>query len=367
MKKFKLFAQITKVDEVKREVSGLATAEVVDKVGEMFDYETSVPYFKEWSQEIAKATDGKSLGNVREMHKDSAVGKLVDIEFDDANKAIPITAKIVDEDAWQKCLQGVYTGFSIGGEFVKRWKDADAKAIRFTAKPYEISVVDNPCVPDAHFTAVKADGSQEMRKFQKSMYSVSDLAGVLNMAAYIAESLEDEAEWEGDDSPIPAQLKEWISEGVDILNDLTDEESAELLADLAADKALKAKEVVKTSAQPKPQEGEHSMKDEEILAKFAAVEAEAAENKKMIKTLQDENTKLAADLKKSTDELEQVAKTIEEVLAEPEEVKVIANAAVVSKADDSKKGEKKELKGIELTKELLKPENAKHVRAGTQF
>lgn len=159
----KLFAQLSKIDEARHEVWGIATAEVVDKEGEIFDYESSKPYFKSWSDEIAKATDGKSLGNVREMHAPSAVGKLVAIEFDDALKQVRVGAKIVDDGAWQKCTVGVYTGFSIGGSYVKTWKAGDFT--RFTANPVEISVVDNPCVPGAHFTAVKTDGSSEVRKF----------------------------------------------------------------------------------------------------------------------------------------------------------------------------------------------------------
>lgn len=163
MKSMNLFAQIAKIDESKHEVWGVATAEIVDKEGEIFDYDSSKPYFKNWSDQIAKATDGKSLGNVREMHVPSAVGKLVAIAFDDDLKQIRVGARIVDSVAWQKCMLGVYTGFSIGGAYVDAWKDGEY--VRFTANPVEISVVDNPCVPGAHFTAVKADGTCEVRKF----------------------------------------------------------------------------------------------------------------------------------------------------------------------------------------------------------
>jgi hypothetical protein len=163
MKKIELFAALTKLDEAKREVWGLATAEVIDKDGEIFDYASSKPLFEDWSREIATATAGKSLGNVREMHQASAVGKLVEIVFDDATKTIGVGAKIVDDAAWQKCEEGVYTGFSIGGRYVNVWPDGEC--IRFTAQPCEISVVDNPAVPNAHFTALKADGTVELRKF----------------------------------------------------------------------------------------------------------------------------------------------------------------------------------------------------------
>jgi hypothetical protein len=174
-KTLQLFALLTKIDETKREVSGLATAEIVDKEGELFDYESSKPYFKAWTDEMAKATDGKSLGNVREMHQPSAVGKLTGIAFDDELKQISVTARIVDDLAWQKCIQGVYTGFSIGGAYVKVWRDGEFT--RYTANPAEISVVDNPCNPGSHFTAVKLDGTIEVRKFaEKSRASLAATA-----------------------------------------------------------------------------------------------------------------------------------------------------------------------------------------------
>jgi hypothetical protein len=176
-----LFAQIAKIDESKHEVWGIATAEVVDKEGEIFDYQSSKPYFKRWSDEIAKATEGKSLGNVREMHEPSAVGKLVAIDFDDELKQIRVGARIVDSAAWQKCTLGVYTGFSIGGSYVKAWRDGEF--VRFTANPAEISVVDNPCVPGAHFTAVKVDGTCEVRKFNPAAAPARVSNGVSKIGA----------------------------------------------------------------------------------------------------------------------------------------------------------------------------------------
>lgn len=253
MKNLKLFAQLAKIDEGRREVWGIATAEVVDKDGEIFDYESSKPYFKAWSAEIEKATDGKSLGNVREMHTSSAVGKLISLTFDDEQKRIQVGAKIVDDAAWKKCTDGVYTGFSIGGCYVKAWKDGEFT--RFTADPAEISVVDNPCVPAAHFTAIKIDGTSEIRKFRttmpgessgsnhmhkdkyrlnKDMYSVSNLAALLQSAVALQQQAGQEAEVEGDGSPIPAELKQWIQDGAAILTRMTEEEVAELTAALDA-------------------------------------------------------------------------------------------------------------------------------------
>ena len=78
MSKAKLFLPITKVDVAKRLVYGQATAEVVDKADEIMDYAGTKPLFEEWSGAIAKATDGKSVGNVRAMHGKVAAGKLTD-------------------------------------------------------------------------------------------------------------------------------------------------------------------------------------------------------------------------------------------------------------------------------------------------
>lgn len=150
---------IYKVDEERRLVIGRAAQEVPDRAGEIMDYDTAKPAFEKWSQETFEASGGKSYGNVRAMHGNVAAGRLEAIEFDDATKAIDVTAKIVDDNEWQKVLEGVYTGFSMGGKYVKRWKD-DTGLTRYTPSVAEISIVDRPCVPTAQFAElVKTDGT----------------------------------------------------------------------------------------------------------------------------------------------------------------------------------------------------------------
>lgn len=168
----KVFAKLTKVDEEKRLVYGRAVDETPDRSGEVFDYESSVPYFKSWSEEVSKASDGASVGNLRAMHGKVAAGKLTDIQFNDSDKAIDVVAKVVDDNEWKKVLEGVYTGFSIGGAYVgkpKVEKAADGTEVkRYTAKPSELSLVDRPCVPSANFFQVqKADGTTVDVEFQK--------------------------------------------------------------------------------------------------------------------------------------------------------------------------------------------------------
>jgi hypothetical protein len=159
-----LFLPLAKVDLDRRLVTGVATAETPDRSGEIFDYASSKPYFEKWSAEAAAATGGKSFGAVRAMHTPIAAGKLTDIAFDDDAKRITVVAKIVDDDQWRKVQEGVYTGFSQGGRYVKRWADGDSGLTRYTADPHEISLVDLPCVPDATFDVVK-DGMVEKRSF----------------------------------------------------------------------------------------------------------------------------------------------------------------------------------------------------------
>jgi hypothetical protein len=164
-----LFARITKIDESTRTVTGRAVQEILDRDGEIFDYASSVPNFQKWSAEVFADSGGKSFGNVRSMHGNVAAGKLTDIEFNDAEKAIDVSAKIVDDGEWEKCLQGVHTGFSIGGKYARKWSEIqDGKIIqRYTAVPAEVSLVDRPCVPTAKFFEVhKRDGSIERRAFQ---------------------------------------------------------------------------------------------------------------------------------------------------------------------------------------------------------
>ena len=118
-----LFLPLTKVDIDRPLIQGVATAEAPDRAGEICDYASTKPYFEAWSAEALKASGGKSLGAVRAMHGRVAAGKLTDIAFDDDEKRILVSAQIVDDDEWRKVQEGVYTGFSQGGRYVKRWPD----------------------------------------------------------------------------------------------------------------------------------------------------------------------------------------------------------------------------------------------------
>jgi hypothetical protein len=217
-----LFIPITKVDVAKRLVYGTLTEEVPDKAGEILDYASARPAFETWSQQFEDASGGKSLGNVRAMHGRVAAGKFTDISFDDENKRISGVAKIIDDDEWQKVLEGVYTGFSIGGGYAKRWPDEQNPAlVRYTPVLHEVSLVDNPAVPTATFDVVKMDGSVECRKF--TMLTKDDVmaeeddsdeqhvACLLNELAWLEEDVKGEEE-EDEIMPHILALQQYLSD-----------------------------------------------------------------------------------------------------------------------------------------------------------
>ena len=150
-----LFMPLLKMDVETRMVFGCATAEVADRDGEILDYQTSKPFFEQWSKSVERDSGGTSKGNIREMHQLSACGTIQQIQFDDAAKKINVAAKIVDDDAWRKCKEGVYVGFSVGGKYQNSWKDGGLT--RYTANPCELSLVDRPCVAEATFSMMKSE------------------------------------------------------------------------------------------------------------------------------------------------------------------------------------------------------------------
>jgi hypothetical protein len=158
-----IFVPLQKADAAQRLVFGCFD-ETPDRAKEVFDYLSSKPNFQAWSESMHKASGGKSYGNIRGQHNPKiAAGLLKSIEFDDDNKRINFVAHIVDNQEWAKVEAGVYTGFSPGGRYAKRWRDGDVT--RYTAEVGELSIVDVPCNPNAGFMLTKADGSEEQVEF----------------------------------------------------------------------------------------------------------------------------------------------------------------------------------------------------------
>ena len=190
-----LFIPLQKVDAVQRLVYGRLD-ETPDRSNDIFDYASSKPNFERWSKAMAKASGGRNLGNIRAMHGLKAAGKLTQINFDDTNKSIELCAQIVDDDEWAKVEAGVYTGFSPGGKFARRWQDGTYT--RYTGIPHEISIVDVPANPGATFTMVKADGDITIITFPEKSEDSSSPEDDEDEADPDAEAEDAEAE-EGED------------------------------------------------------------------------------------------------------------------------------------------------------------------------
>ncbi len=282
MSALRMFMPITKVDAAQRLVYGLATAEMEDRAGEICDYASTKPLYEKWSEEIAKSTGGKSLGNLRAMHGPVAAGKVTQINFNDADKQIEICAKVVDDAEWAKVAEGVYTGFSQGGAYAKRWTDA-AGLTRYTAAPSEISLVDLPCLPQAHFEMIKADGTRELRPFGKNMGNIARLACIVQELDDLqnASALEEDAE--RDDSNAPDKLRDLVARAAAILRAMTVEETAEL-----AQSGQSLPQPMKMSARPRG--APHRAGAE--LGKLGARNSEADQSR--IQTMHDASVELGA-------------------------------------------------------------------------
>lgn len=303
----KLFIPITKVDVKKRIVYGTAAREERDKSDEIFDYESSKPNFQKWSDSIAKASDGKSLGNVRAMHGKVAAGKLNQIMFDDEAQSIEVAAKIVDDNEWNKVEEGVYTGFSVGGRYEKRWKDGeDATLTRYTADPSEISIVDNPCMPSATFSMIKMDGSEEMREFKKAVPGNEAMVPAITNQAVAARAA-DLAKAAGDE-------KAWAKH-VDAAREVLEKEAA-----AAQPKVEETPAVVEKAAE--------GVEDAPVAVEKDAVEAEKAPDAPEL-----EQVWKAADGQTFETKREALAhnRTLKKVATQPESVTQLL--AVIEKAD----------------------------------
>lgn len=190
-KSLSYFIPLKKVIEAKREVWGIAAIEQPDQSGEIMDYQKSKPHFWAWSKRVQKASGGKSYGNVRDSHTSKAIGKVIKLLFDDAAKAIRVGVKILDKEAWDKVVEGVFTGFSIGGRYGDRWPDPlNKNYIRYEAIPTELSLVDLPCIPGAVIEMIKADGRRVIYSLRKGDTMKEKIQSLLKQEA--GEKLDEE-------------------------------------------------------------------------------------------------------------------------------------------------------------------------------
>jgi hypothetical protein len=149
---------IAKVNKEKRTVSGFASLDNVDRHGDIVTAEASKKAFENFR------------GNIREMHGPSAVGKMIDFKedsfFDKSTgqkyNGVYVTAYISKgaQDAWEKVLDGTYSGFSIGGNIVdakmeKSDDGSDERRVIHNYDLHELSLVDSPANPLANFFSIQ--------------------------------------------------------------------------------------------------------------------------------------------------------------------------------------------------------------------
>lgn len=285
-KNTKLYAEISKTekqDDGTIKVWGYASSASVDSDGEIITPEAMK----------AALPDYMRFGAVREMHQPLAAGTAIEAKVEDDGRTF-FGAHVVDPVAVKKVETGVYKGFSIGGKVLAR--DDMNKSVITSLKLVEVSLVDRPANPDAVFTmfkmegeggeevsaidaladmlnkgeitpetllalakgdavmpgepvdaagegqtaaanteqpgdnaAAKAGGADDLKK---GMYDVSEFASVLNSIGRLVADAEWESQFEGDASPIPQALRDWLAQGVVIFREMAAEETAEMMARL---------------------------------------------------------------------------------------------------------------------------------------
>lgn len=162
MNDIRFYAKFVKKDNDKRIVGGYVSTEALDSQGEVVEKDAVAKALPGYLGPYDEKTGRYLYGNLREMHQMSAVGKTMNTKVDD--KGTYIEGKVVDDNAWKKVKEGVYTGFSIGGRVLEQVKNR-IKSIRLS----EISLVDRPANPEAVFAMVKMDKSGKIVDIQSPM------------------------------------------------------------------------------------------------------------------------------------------------------------------------------------------------------
>jgi hypothetical protein len=150
------WAEITKVDEEKRFVYGIASSELPDNEPGIWKGESYQGDIISSAAMRDAAPDYLKYPAIREMHQPLAAGTAVHFAVNGAETEIG--AIIIDDQAWAKVVNKVYRGFSIGG------KCKDAEIVKIDGRPFrkvtkleltEISLVDRPRNPQASITLFK--------------------------------------------------------------------------------------------------------------------------------------------------------------------------------------------------------------------
>ena len=323
----RLSMPFSKVDENRRIVSGFASLDNLDKQMDIVTSEASMKAFENFR------------GNIREMHQPSAVGKMVSFKedkyFDPESKkfykGVYVSAYISKgaNDAWEKVLDGTYTGFSIGGR-MNKWDDAyDEKSdtqIRII-KEYdlvELSLVDSPANQFANIISVeKVDG--------KDVVSGSSIDTVIENVFYDKDAgLVVVSENETEVSPISGEQMENIG-----FVEKTDDEKKDMIKFLVdSAKGINTSKINKEEnlmAKATKNTVEEIVEKSDIVVEALEVAPEADAKADAVETPVEETETEKADKKPMTDEEETAAMTAAETPADEE---AEAKKPMAPKSDD---------------------------------
>lgn len=343
--KFKLYGEFSKVEEQEDgtlKVSGIASSEAVDSDGEVITADAMK----------AAIPDYMAFGAVREMHTSWAAGTALKCEVDDQNRT-QFECLVVDAEAIKKVQAGVYKGFSIGGKVAPNGRDPLDKKRITGIKLVEVSLVDRPANPEAVFSMGKVDDAEEstLGTLRKGMWGVSRFSDLLQSLAYIATDAQFEAEYEGDSSPLPAELGAWVERGLELLQAMTAEEAAELAAILPkapavavvmAEKGEGADDLAKAGAKysKATREAVKTLRSKltelsECMKAFDDVKDDEEEEDESAKAAASEALQKAAglqeELSKALSEVDSLTKRVTELEAQPEPPKGIVKVLDVEK------------------------------------
>ena len=310
----RLSMPLTKIDKTRRIVSGFASLDNIDKQDDIVTSEASMDAF------------AKFRGNIREMHQPSAVGKMVSFKEDkyfDTDtkkfyKGVFVSAYISKgaNDAWEKVLDGTYTGFSIGGR-MNKWDDAyDEKADKTirVIKEYdliELSLVDSPANEFANIVSIeKVDGVNIVKGDETVLENV-----FYDKESGIVVASENESEL----SPITGD--QMVNIGFVEKSDNEKTQMIKFLVDSA--KGISTIKITK-EANPMTEETTQVVEDVEV-----APEAQPAEVVETPAVVEEAPVAEAADAEKSIDG------SAESSIEKSEEREVVAEEILVTKSDDS--------------------------------
>lgn len=196
MKLKKLYGAIQKVHDQEDGsiiVEGIASSEVVDSDGETITAAAMKAAIPEYMK----------FGAIREMHQPKAAGTTLEINVGEDNVTV-LKAHIVDSEAVKKVKANVYKGFSVGGSITSR--DELNKTVITGIDLVEVSLVDRPANPSAVITCYKAEGIGTDEPLQKSFYSVSRLASLLESVQDFCNYQEYEDQYEQRNTNIPPMV-----------------------------------------------------------------------------------------------------------------------------------------------------------------